>query len=93
MYLIHSAKAYRKAYKRVSRHKDFDAELLDEVIDTLAAGKSLGAKHHDHQLVGELQEYRECHIKGDILLVYQIRENILVLLLADIGSHSELFNK
>jgi mRNA interferase YafQ len=92
MYLIRSTKAYRKAHKRVTRHKDFDQKQLDQVIDALASGKKLDAKYRDHQLTGELKDYRECHIKNDILLVYQQHDNILILLLVDLGSHDSLFH-
>jgi mRNA interferase YafQ len=61
---------------------------LIEAIDLLAAGKELPAAYRDHQLNGELRQYRECHIRGNLLLVYQVRENELMLVLVDIGTHS-----
>lgn len=61
------------------------------VINTLASGKPLSVKHRDHKLSGEFSMYRECHIKPDLLLIYQIKNDILVLVLINIGSHSELF--
>ena len=91
MYEIRPTKAYRKAYKRVSKHKDINLKLLDAVIDKLASGEKLAAKYKDHQLTGELKDLRECHIHNDILLVYQKNDNILVLVLINIGSHSQLF--
>ena len=91
MYEIRPTKAYRKAYKRVSKHKDIDLELLETVIDKLASGEKLGAKHKDHQLTGELKDFRECHVHNDLLLVYQKNEDILILVLVNIGSHSQLF--
>ncbi|MDP2655119.1 MAG: type II toxin-antitoxin system YafQ family toxin [bacterium] len=91
MYRVRSTQAYRKAYKRVSKHKNFDSARLEEIIDTLASGEKLNARYQDHQLSGELQDYRECHVKGDLLLQYQIQNNILVLLLVDIGTHDDLF--
>ena len=91
MYEIRPTKAYRKAYKRVSKHKDINLELLDAVIDKLASGAKLAVKHKDHQLTGELRNFRECHIHNDILLVYQKVEDVLVLVLVNIGSHSQLF--
>lgn len=51
----------------------------------------LPAQYRDHQLTGSLKDYRECHVRSDILLVYQIHQNELVLLLVDIDSHSDLF--
>jgi mRNA interferase YafQ len=64
-------------------------EDADEVIRILAAGESLLAKHRDHPLKGEWRRYRECHVRPDLLLIYRIEGNNL--LLARLGSHSELF--
>ena len=91
MYKVHSTKAYRRAYKRVSKHKDFSQDVLDEIIDTLARGEVLKAKYHDHQLTGEFKDSRECHVKNNILLAYRKYEGILVLVLVDIGTHDDLF--
>jgi mRNA interferase YafQ len=82
---------YKSALKKCSRHKDFDKDLLEEVIVSLAKGEALSAKHRDHQLTGSLKDYRECHIKSDLLLIYQKHNDVLVLLLVNIGSHSKLF--
>lgn len=34
---------------------------------------------------------KECHIEPDLLLIYQVHDKELLLLLINIGSHSELF--
>ncbi len=93
MYLIHSTKDYNRSYKKLKRSglKETVFDDLDVVIDTLARGGILDEASRDHQLSGTLKEYRECHIKGDLLLIYQIQHSKLVLLLVDIGSHSYLF--
>lgn len=91
LYIIDSTKGYRKAYKRVSRHKDFEQDVLDKVIDTLARGEKLEPKYRDHQLTGEFKDYRECHVKNNILLMYQKHEDVLVLLLVELGTHDDLF--
>ncbi len=92
MYIVDSTKTYRKSYKRVSKHTNFDHKVLEYVVSTLARGEILDAKHKDHQLSGEFKDYRECHIKDNILLMYQKHENILLLLLVDLGTHDDLFN-
>jgi len=61
--------------------------LILEVIHTLAKGEKLDAKYHAHTLEG----YRECHIKPDWLLLWQQKEDKLVLILLDTGTHSDLF--
>ena len=49
----------------------------------------LDEKYRDHALVGNWQDCRECHIKPDWLLIYQLKENELILVRT--GSHSDLF--
>jgi mRNA interferase YafQ len=93
MYLISRTKDFERSYKKIKksgRLKRQAKENLAEAIDTLAQGKKVPTEYKDHQLRGELKPYRECHIKGDLLLVYQIRKTELLLMLVDIGTHSYL---
>ena len=91
MYVVRSTKKYRKSYAKIMYSGKFPKEEIDFVINTLASGKKLDEKYRDHALSGELAELRECHIKPDLLLLYQIQEEVLVLWAVDIGSHSDLF--
>ena len=68
-------------------------DKLFEVIDILANGGTLDAKYRDHDLTGNYKGTRECHIEPDWLLIYEIRGDVLVLMLYRLGSHSELFKK
>ena len=93
MYLVTRKKDFEKSFKRIKRSGRLKKQAKDnlaEAIEILASGKNLPRGYDDHQLTGELQHYRECHIKGDLLLVYQIRHEELVLVLVDIGTHSYL---
>lgn len=83
-------RSFRKLKKSGSL-KSATEKRLKEAILTLAARKPLPASYRDHQLTGDLKRYRECHLKGDLLLVYQVQVDVLVLVLIDIGSHSEIF--
>ncbi len=51
--------------------------------------KPLHEKHKDHPLTGNYVGYRECHIKPDLLLIYQTGDGIIVF--ERTGSHSDLF--
>lgn len=64
---------------------------IEQTIDILAKGQKLPLCYRDHNLSGELSKYRECHIQGDLLLIYKIEKENLILVLIDIGSHSQLF--
>lgn len=94
MYTIVPTEQYQKSLQKLLRGGVAQSlrRDMERVIDTLAAGQALPVANRDHQLKGPLKAYRECHIRPDVLLVYQKRENELVLVLIDIGSHSQLFS-
>lgn len=71
--------------------RGYRIDLLETVVELLATGRALPEKYKDHVLSGEYGGFRECHITPDWLLVYQIRENELILLLSRTGTHSDLF--
>jgi mRNA interferase YafQ len=64
--------------------------VLEEVLNLLAVDKRTPVKLKDHPLRGEYFGTRECHIKPDLLLIYEKRGKS-VLVLIRLGSHSELF--
>lgn len=47
--------------------------------------------YRDHALGNNLKMWCELHLRGDLLLVYQIEGEALILIL--IGSHNQVFNK
>lgn len=86
---------FKKDYRRVKatpRHAQDVESLLAEVATLLAEDKPLPEGSRDHALVGNWKNYRECHIKPDLLLIYKTEEPD-VLRFARLGSHSELFSK
>ncbi|MCR5825700.1 MAG: type II toxin-antitoxin system YafQ family toxin [Oscillospiraceae bacterium] len=75
---------FKKDLKLAKRqNKSLDA--LFEVVNTLAAG------YRDHGLTGAYSGTRECHVEPDWLLIYELRNDVLVLMLYRLGSHSDLF--
>lgn len=81
--------AFKTEVKKIKNAKD-KAELK-LVLDTLLAEKTLDKKYRDHALSGNYKNYRECHIKPDLLLIYKIEKTELVLYAVHIGSYSDLF--
>ena len=57
----------------------------------LAAGEPLPPEYLDHELRGEWDGYRECHIGGDFLLIYRIDGDLVVFVRA--GTHNDLFRR
>ena len=76
---------------KLSKKQGKDSEKLYAVIEKLANGEKLDVKYRDHELSGNYKGCRECHIEPDCLLIYEVIEDVLVLMLYRTGSHSELF--
>ena len=93
MYTPIPEKTYIKTLKKLRSQKSFSIGTLDKVIELLASGNKLPAKYKDHQLKGSMSMYRECHIKSDLLLRYYKRDDLLILVLVEINTHSEMFGK
>lgn len=90
-YEIVRTRRFKTAFKRVKRLQGFKEEIFREVVESLSEGKKLKEERKDHQLTGNLKNFRECHLAPDILLIYQIDGKILVLTLVSVGNHSQLF--
>ena len=91
MLSIKTTQGYRKALKKLVRSGKFKIDKLEKVIDALTQGKKLPESNKDHELSGNLTGFRECHILPDVLLVYYIEQDKLVLVLVNIGNHSNMF--
>lgn len=83
-----------------------DPTIIDEVqeaIQILLNGDQLDDIYQDHELKRKYTGYREFHLRdtpkgkqpndiNDVLVVYKIKDQDLVLIAVDIGSHKKLFN-
>lgn len=92
--MIERSNVFKRDYKRIKSNpryrKDLDS-LLTETLKLLVMDKTLPERNRDHSLNGDWDGYRECHIKPDLLLIYN-KPNKTVLHLVRLGSHSELFD-
>ena len=80
---------FKTDVKRIARSGRYKSADLLAVVEDLANDRPLAKKHRDHTLSGHWQDYRECHIKPDWLLIYKLEPERLVLVRT--GSHSDLF--
>lgn len=83
-------KSFKRDLKKYQHKKDIIKELYD-VISLLSKEKPLDPSKKDHWLVGNYVNYKECHVKNDVLLIYHVEKKTNSLYLARFGSHSELF--
>lgn len=82
---------FKRDYKREAKGQHratLDTDLLS-VLKTLVNDQLLDPRHCDHALSGDWKDLRDCHIKPDLVLIYQ-KPNADVLRLVRLGSHGEL---
>lgn len=82
---------FKRDYKREGKgqYRDILDEVLFALVDTLANDRSLPPRYRDHPLTGQWKDNRDCHIKPDLVLIYQ-KPDSETLRLVRMGSHSEL---
>jgi mRNA interferase YafQ len=91
MRTIRRSTRFKKDFKREARagHGQVFLDTLAITIQQLAEDLPLPDRFFDHALTGNWDGYRDCHIRPDIVLIYQ-KPNAETLDLVRIGSHSEL---
>ncbi len=60
-----------------------------QYLSLLSQSEELPAEAKDHSLKGEWDDFREFHVSGDLLVIYQVNNDVIKLV--RIGTHSQLF--
>lgn len=93
---------FKKDFKREKRgrHRATVAADVQAAIEDLADDISLPERMVDHALSGDWKDYRDCHVKPDLVLIYKkvdppkAKQPKMTekpkLYLVRLGSHSEL---
>jgi mRNA interferase YafQ len=82
---------FKRDFRRESKgqyHAILDDNLFP-IVERLAKDKALEARHRDHSLSGSWKDHRDCHIKPDLVLIYQ-KTDPHIIRLVRLGPHSEL---
>lgn len=85
---------FKRDHRRVKatpRFKNIDT-LLGEITSLLANDQPLPESNRDHALTGNWIGLRECHVRPNLLMIYD-KPDPDVLILTRLGSHPELFKK
>ncbi|MBR1536200.1 MAG: type II toxin-antitoxin system YafQ family toxin [Treponema sp.] len=92
VYQVQWTNQYKKDVK-LAKKRNYKLEELYSVVEKLATDEPLEERYHDHNLEGNWAGHRELHIRSDRLLIYQKKDNLLILELTRTGTHSDLFGK
>lgn len=90
-YSLRQTNRFNEHLKLMAKRNKSSIRKIAETVDLLQRGEKLPEQFRDHELAGNLKGSRECHILPDLLLIYRIFNDILILELVDTGSHADLF--
>ena len=82
---------FKRDYKRElkGKHKKYLTDSFEKFLEILANDLPIQPRYSDHSLTGNWKDFRDCHLKPDLVLIYKkTEENSLILV--RLGSHSEL---
>lgn len=90
---VQQTKQFLKDWERLSESGRYDLNRLKTAMLLLVGSDPLPTEYLDHALRGEWEDYRECHIGGDFLLIYKLWKmgKVEQVIFARCGTHAELF--
>ena len=80
---------FKKDLKRY-QNQPKKVEKLKTVLGYLQQGVAIPQEYKLHKLLGDYKDCMECHIESDTLLIW-FDENLNIIKLIRLGTHSELF--
>ena len=85
---------FKRDYKRErsGKSRQFVQELdreFSNLVGLLAADTALPRRYVDQPLTGDWKDFRDCHLRPDLVLIYR-KPDAGSLELVRLGSHSEL---
>ena len=81
---------FEKGVKRCVK-RGLPMEKLKRALRLLEETGELPAEYKSHKLSGQYSGLWECHLMPDWLLVWERRDDDLVLVMTNTGTHSDLF--
>ena len=91
MRAIERSTQFKRDFKREmkGRHRRTLETDLTTLLHALVRDAPLAERHRDHPLAGEWSGFRDCHLKPDLVLIYE-KPDTDTLRLVRLGSHAEL---
>lgn len=74
---------------KLVRKQNWNIEAVKKCIEDLAKLDTLPQLYKDHTLKGDLRNFRECHVFGDLVIIYKRNDNEVNYY--RIGRHQDLF--
>ena len=83
---------FKKDYK-LAQKRGYDLSEFQEIVDKLRNREPLDPTYKDQPLSNNWKNHRDFHLHPDVVVIYCIKNNNLILEMVRMGSHSDLFKK
>ena len=83
---------FKKDYKMALK-RGYDMSEFEMIVNKLRNREELDSKYKDHQLANNWKNHRDFHLHPDLVVIYRIHENELILEMVRMGTHSDLFKR
>ncbi|MBR6123783.1 type II toxin-antitoxin system YafQ family toxin [Candidatus Saccharibacteria bacterium] len=83
---------FKKDYK-LALKRGYDLSEFEVIVNKLRNREELDPKYKDHTLSNNWRNHRDFHLHPDLVVIYRIQENELILEMVRMGTHSDLFKK
>jgi len=93
MYGVVLSSRAKRSLKKYRKSGMFPIKKYDSAIEHLREGKTLPSSFADHALHGALSSFREFHIAADLLVQYERDDELRVITIMKVGTHTELFGR
>ena len=83
---------FKKDFK-LAQKSGYDLSEFEELVNLLRNQKPLDPKYKDHPLKGKLKNHRDFHLHPNLVVIYRVYNDELILEMVRMGTHSDLFKK
>ncbi|SDN15467.1 mRNA interferase YafQ [Daejeonella rubra] len=93
MFALVASNKFLRDIKLLKKRSLKDFTILQDFVGLLAekGHAGLDKKYRPHRLSGNFKGYWECHVKTDLLLIWEENETLNLIELVRTGTHSDLF--
>lgn len=94
MYTLSFTSKFEKDLKLIKKRSLKDLNLIHDFLKNelvIKGAEGLPKKFRAHKLSGNYNDNWECHIKGDLLIIWLEITKDNEIILVRVGSHSDLF--
>ncbi|MES2826718.1 MAG: type II toxin-antitoxin system YafQ family toxin [Bacteroidota bacterium] len=94
MFALSFTNRFEKDLKLIKKRSPKDLSLIHDFLENelaIKGAEGLPQKFRAHKLSGNYSDNWECHIKGDLLIIWLEITKDDEIILVRVGSHSDLF--